>query len=401
MNSCHASSILFVDDEPHVLDGFRRMLRPFSKQWDIQYLSDSLAACAVIRNKLVDVVVTDVNMPRLTGIELVERLQQHDETRNIPVIVVTGNLECDLKRRALDAGATDLMNKPVQQEELVARLRSSLRLKACYNELQSRNLHLEDRVQERTRQLRDSRLEIIARLGKAAEFRDTDTGRHVLRVAHYSRLIAQALSLPSHDVETIFAAAPLHDVGKIAVPDAILYKPGPLTDAERRMMQEHCRIGEKILGAEVNFWLSGLQLQGDSTRLCQELGNDSVLETARRIAATHHEHWDGRGYPAGLAGEAIPLSGRIVALADVFDALTTTRPYKRAHSTDEALRIIADGVGSQFDPKVHEAFLSVLPQVEEMRLLLADGIPASGGMPASEDHRNAEELKELTSFVAS
>ncbi len=369
-------TILFVDDDANTIAAYRRMLRPFGAMWEISYHTDSRVACDEIRRHPTDVVVTDFEMPYMSGLELLTYLKANPATQNIPVIVATGERDRNLKRRALDAGAADLMNKPIEFEELLARLRGSLRLKACYDELNDRNERLEQRVLERTRELHQSRLEIVARLANAAEYRDEDTGRHVVRVAHFSRVIAEALKLPPDEVLSLFIAAPLHDVGKIAIPDAILKKTGKLTEEERRIMQTHCGIGGRILGNEFSQRIDWrLPVTADQTAI-KEILDDPVLKTAREIALTHHERWDGTGYPAGLAGEDIPLAGRIVAMADVFDALTTARCYKPAFTLEHSLKLISESVGSHFDPQVHAAFLSRLPEIEELRSALADESPA-------------------------
>lgn len=365
-------SILFVDDEEKVLDAFRRMLRPFSEAWNVHFLSDSRRALDLVRDYRVDAVITDLCMPFVSGIDLIQELQKQDETKHVPIIVITGYNDRDLKRRALDAGAADLLTRPVQLEDLLARIRNSLRLKSCYDELNHRNAELEYRVFERTQQLRLSRLEIIARLAKAAECRDKDTGRHVVRVAHYSRLIAQELNLPTNEVDAIFASAPLHDVGKIAISDTILLKNGALTDEERRIMQTHCEVGEQILSSSVEDLFATRFVEDGSGNVALTSFKDPVLETARQIAATHHEHWDGRGYPHGLAGEQIPIAGRIVAVADVFDALTTARSYKPAFSMSKAIELMYESSGKQFDPTVFSAFLAILPEVQAIRLQLPD-----------------------------
>lgn len=365
-------SLLFVDDEIKVLDAFRRMLRPFAETWNVHFVSDSRTAADVAKDYHVDIIVTDLCMPFVSGIDLIRKLQECDDTRYIPVIVVTGQSDCGLKRQALDIGAADLLNRPVELEDLLARVRSSLRLKACYDELHCRNSELEFRVRERTQQLRQSRLEIIERLGKAAEYRDCATGRHVVRVAHFSRLIAQELKLPQDEIDTIFAAAPLHDVGKIAIPDSILLKRGVLAEDERRIMNTHCAVGEQILSVNVDR-LIDLQAVHQTEGDCSDNSFcDPLLDTARQIAATHHEHWNGQGYPKGLTGEEIPLAGRIVAVADVFDALTTSRPYKPEFSTVKAVEIMSGLSGQQFDPRVFAAFLAVLPEIEATRLKLKD-----------------------------
>jgi putative two-component system response regulator len=231
---------------------------------------------------------------------------------------------------------------------------------------------LETRVANRTEQLQRAWLDVIARLGKSAEYRDSATGRHIIRVAHYSRLIALEMHLPEAEADIIFSAAPLHDVGKIGVPDWILLKIGVLTDEERRVMQQHCAVGEKILSDSIDMLLSDRRVVEAPHENMAIPWTDRVLLCAREIAASHHEDWNGGGYPQGLAGEAIPLASRIVTIADSFDALPTFRTYRPALSTPNALQMIFEATGKQFDPQVYKAFVAAMPQIEKLRLRLQD-----------------------------
>ena len=377
--------ILFIDDEPHILDSLKRLLRDQRDLWDMEFVQSPLAAWDELQNIPYDVVVSDVRMPHLTGIQLLERLQEIESTRGILVIILTGEADRGLKRKALELGAADLLNKPVAREDLVARLRSALRLKSYQDELKGHNDQLERVVQERTQELVASRVDIIWRLGKAAEFRDQETGNHVVRVGCYSRTIAHAMGLDNEFVDNVFLGAPLHDLGKIGIPDSILLKPGKLSDHEWRIMQQHCAIGAEILGDDGKIkrifgHFGGLQTHPTSPEV-----ENPVLRMATSIALTHHEKWDGSGYPQGLAGQAIPLESRIVAVADVFDAVISNRPYRIARPEDEALTIIESTVGSHFDPRVHEAFLRALPEIRTIRARFNDDVvmfPELEGAPA-------------------
>src|SRR5580704_2078875 len=364
--------LVCVDDEPLILELLERMVHLRGLDWDVKAFEDSTKAWEYLRAGAADVVVTDVSMPGLTGPELVRLLRDNEATRDTPVVVLTGLNEASLKRKVLDLGATDLLAKPIQPDELLARLRSALRLKQCQDALKRQNEQLEHTVLERTRQLQASRIEIIWRLAKAAEFRDEQTGSHVLRVAHYSRIVAEALCQSRHFVETLFLSAPLHDLGKIGIPDAILHKPGKLTEEERAIVRTHCDIGERILSAPGNSkqWMHvGGGACPDDAFVGDE---DPVLCMAREIAASHHERWDGRGYPRGIAGESIPLSARITAIADVYDALTSVRPYKCAQSSESAMELIRAESGKHFDPDVCTAFLASRERIEEIRVRLPD-----------------------------
>lgn len=377
--------LVCVDDEPLILEILRRMIRMRGLDWDVESFVDSTLAWERLRGGDVDVVVTDVSMPGLSGPELVRLLRDNEATRDTPVVVLTGMHEASLKRQVLDLGATDLLSKPIQADDLLARLRSALRLKQCGDALKGQNERLEQIVLERTRQLQASRIEIIWRLARAAEFRDEQTGSHVLRVAHYSRIVAEALGQPRQFVETLFLSAPLHDLGKIGIPDAILHKPGRLTEDERRIVRTHCEIGEQILSEPRNS-KQLLLLNGDA---CLDgafvSAEDPVLRMAREIAASHHEHWDGNGYPRGLAGEGIPLSARVTAIADVYDALTSVRSYKSAQHPESALQSIRLEGGKHFDPAVCEAFLRSRERIEAIRVRLTDDALCAAGQNAGRD----------------
>jgi putative two-component system response regulator len=282
-----------------------------------------------------DLILLDLMMPHLDGFAVMRQLGPRiPEDAYLPILVLTADATPEATRRALAAGAKDFLIKPFDRTEVLLRIRNLLETRWLHLELRSQNRLLADRVKERTRELEAERVETLERLALAAEFRDDDTGQHTKRVGRISALLARALGLPEAHVERIRHAAPLHDIGKIGIPDQILLKPGQLTPEEFEIIKTHTTIGAKIL-----------------------LGSRSpLLQMAEEIALTHHERWDGGGY-AGLAGEAIPLAGRIVALADVFDALTHDRPYKRAWPVEEALAWIAGQRGRQFDPAVVEAFL--------------------------------------------
>jgi response regulator RpfG family c-di-GMP phosphodiesterase len=359
--------ILFVDDEPHFLAGLCRMLRSESHEWEAEFVTSVDAALETVAGTRFDTVVSDVNMPGKSGFDLLAAMQQDPRTKNIPIIILTGNAESDLKRRALDLGATDLLNKPVQLEDLLARLRSVLRLKQYQDQLENQNQILEEKVRERTRELEYSRQDIIWRLAKAGEFRDPETGEHVMRVALCSRLLAQAAGLDGALTRQIFLTSPLHDIGKIGVPDEILRKQGSLPPAEMELMRRHCEIGEAILLEHP---------RGMKTMLESLLGTapdgllpdaDIMRVTAAEIAGGHHEKWDGSGYPRKLQGAAIPVPARIVAIADVFDALRSELPYKRPFDAERSVSIIAEAGGTHFDPELVEAFQTLVNQFEEVR----------------------------------
>jgi len=364
--------IMFVDDEPLVLDSLRRALRRQRNEWEMIFLGCPEKAWDQLLTNRFDAVVADVKMPGTNGLQLLQRIQQTEATRDVPVVMLTGLSDRALKRKALNLGAADLLNKPVEPEELLARLRNVLRLKSYRDELRAVNDELEQRVQQRTEELARSRLDIIWRLGKAAEHRDTETGNHVIRVGCYSRVIAEALGKNRGFVETLFLAAPLHDIGKIGIPDTILLRRGPLSRGQRAKMQQHCEIGARILREDSRIRLAFEAWRGVDSRSAMQFHHNPFLETAASIALTHHEKWDGSGYPQGLAGEQIPQESRIVAVSDVFDAVTSKRPYKGPCSEEQALQLIRDSAGSHFDPETCSAFLDTLPEIRAIRRQFAD-----------------------------
>ncbi|MBN2560065.1 MAG: response regulator [Phycisphaerae bacterium] len=376
--------ILFVDDDPNILGGLRRMLRAERDRWDMSFVDGAHAALNEMQKASFDAVVSDVNMPGKDGFELLADIRSIDRTRDVPVIILTGQSESGIKRLALDLGATDLLSKPVDPQDLIARLRSAIRLKAYQDEIKGQNAALEQTVAQRTAELADSRLDIIWRLGKVAEYRDEETGNHVVRVGCCSRIIAETLGADREFVEMLFVTSPLHDIGKIGVPDAVLLKPCPLNENEWDVMKRHCVIGAEILRAESKVMTAFLAWRGEHAEHARDRNNkpqNPILKMASSIALTHHEWWDGTGYPAGSAGEDIPLESRIVALSDTYDALCSQRPYKPALSEDEALTIIRDEVGQHFDPEVYAAFERASSELRAVQTGLHDEVcePAAVG----------------------
>ena len=284
-----------------------------------------------------DLVLLDLHMPHMDGLEVMDRLNQIIEASYLPIVMLTGDLTPEARREALSRGAKDFVNKPFNPDEVLLRIRTLLETRFLYLQIQSQNQMLEAKVRDRTRELEAAQIEIIERLAKAAEFRDDTTGQHTERVGEMAALLARELGLSDAQVSLIRRAAPLHDVGKIGIPDSILLKLGKLTAAEFELVKTHTSIGARIL--------SGSRF--------------ALLRLAEEIAFSHHERWDGSGY-AGLAGNQIPLAGRIVAVADVFDALTQKRPYKPAWPVEEAIAEIERQRGLQFDPSIVDAFLRVV-----------------------------------------
>ena len=282
-----------------------------------------------------DLVLLDLHMQGMDGFELMERLGLlTGDGSDVPFLVLTADATDETKRRALAVGARDFLTKPLDRIELLLRVRNLLHVKQLQDRLREQNAQLEEKVAERTRDLDQARLEILERLALAGEFRDDETQKHAWRIGSISAFLVLALGFPDRDVELIESAAPLHDVGKIGISDGILLKPGRLTDEEFEVIRTHTSIGAEILAGS----------------------RSPTLRLAERIALTHHERWNGRGYPGGLRREEIPLAGRIVAVADVFDALTHERPYRQAWPLDDAVGEILSLAGEQFDPGVVDAF---------------------------------------------
>jgi len=366
--------ILIVDDDQHVLDSLQRALHRQSDAWSVTFTSHPQTAWEQLLDATYDAVVADVKMPGFSGLELLHRMQQTEKTRSVPVVMLTGMDDHDLKEQALELGAFDLLNKPVDAKELIARLRSVLRLKDNVDALRNMNKLLTEKVHQQSIDLAQSRMNVVCRLGMAAEYRDEDTGNHVIRVGSYARAIATALGEPRAFVEMLLLAAPLHDIGKIGIPDSILLKNGPLNDAEWGVMQRHCEIGEHILRERSKAVVPLFDWFAVDLKAMEEVveKGDPVLEMAATITLNHHERWDGSGYPRGLSGGQIPLEARIVAVADVFDALTSNRPYRPARPEDESLTIMEGMARSHFDPRVYAAFLESLPEICAIRARFAD-----------------------------
>ncbi|MBK1694513.1 two-component system response regulator [Chromatium weissei] len=333
--------ILVVDDERANLILMDRLLRA-EGYTNLVLIDDPREVMAAYLQMPTDLILLDIRMPYLDGFEVIEQIVARNDPLAPPILVLTAEASRDYMLRALQAGARDFIGKPFDRAEVVARVRNMLEVQLAMRMTYDQKELLEQTVYERTREIRNTQLQVVQRLGRAAEYRDNETGRHILRMSHMSALLASHCSgWTNDDVEVMLHASPMHDIGKIGIPDAILLKPGKLNSNEWKIMQTHTTIGGDILS-------------GDSSHL---------LQMAREIALSHHEKWNGSGYPLGLAGEAIPLTGRIVALADVFDALTSKRPYKKAWSIEDTLQLLREEAGSHFDPQLTALFLELVPEV--------------------------------------
>lgn len=334
---------LLVDDSRSVLNFLKRHIEAEGLVEATTFL-DPVEALACARERAFDLVLVDYEMPHMDGISFIRALRNVPGCADIPIAMITSRQTDDVKMEALQAGATDFLPKQPQSVEMTVRLRNLIQLGAAVRKLNDRAAHLASEVEAATRKLGEREEEIILRLALAVEFRDNDTGEHTLRVARYSRIIAEQLGLPARLCRDIYLAAPLHDVGKVAIPDKILLKPGKLTDEEMAVIRTHAKIGERILA--------------DSS--CE------LIRLGAQIAAGHHERWDGAGYPNGLSADEIPVAARVVAVADVFDALTTRRPYKEPMPLEAARHYLEENKGRQFDAACVEAFLSRWDEVIEI-----------------------------------
>ena len=345
--------ILIIDDEPANLKLLERMLRGQGYQ-GLVLVDDPRDVIDLYRAARPDLILLDINMPHLDGYQVMEQLQALNDPLLPPIVILTAQHGKDYLLRALAAGARDFIAKPFDRTEMLMRVRNLLDAQLAHRLMHDQKKLLEGMVRERTAELRRTQLQVVQRLGMAAEYRDEETGFHILRMSHITALLARAIGWSEADSDLILNASPMHDIGKIGIPDAILLKPGKFEPAEWEIMKTHASIGGKLLA-----------------------GDDSALMSmAREIALTHHEKWDGSGYPNGLAGAAIALSGRLAALADVFDALTSERPYKKAWTVEAAVQLIQDTSGKHFDPALVKVFMQELPKILQIRERYAE--PAHG-----------------------
>ncbi len=334
-----SSRILIVDDEPANVLLLERLLEQLGYN-NLESYTDPQEALPRLLNSSVDLVLLDIQMPNVSGFDILEKIRDNKHENEFrPVMVLTADATPSTKRKALALGADDFLTKPFEAYEVALRVKNLLRTRLMYKEMTLENDLLEQRVLARTKELEEVQLEVVDRLGLATEYRDDDTKAHTGRVGEMASRLAKAMELPSRFSHLLRLAAPLHDIGKIGISDLILLKEGKLTDEEYETMKKHCEIGASILSGS----------------------KSEILQLAQEIAISHHERWDGRGYPNQLSGEDIPLSGRIVSVVDVFDALTHERTYKKAWPIEEALMEIKKNSGTQFDPTIVNALLTLFP----------------------------------------
>jgi putative two-component system response regulator len=350
------SRILIVDDNDSIRELLQAMLETLG--YEIETARDGFEALSKLVFDI-DLILLDILMPGMDGFQVVQKIRSQPLYKEIPIIMVTGLSSRKDRIRAVEVGANDFIAKPIDLTEIKVRTASLLKMKRAQDDLQRHQSELETIIEQRTlalrqsmqevvkaqRQLQNAHLETIHRLVAAAEFKDSGTASHIQRMSRFSAMLAALINLSPGEVDMILHASPLHDIGKIGTPEEILLKPGKLNQPEWNLMQQHPVMGSRILI--------------DSSSL--------LLQTGEIIAISHHEKWDGSGYPFGLKKEAIPLPGRICAIADVFDALTSVRPYKKAYSNDTALRVMEKGAGTHFDPLLFALFTDNMKEVEDIQ----------------------------------
>lgn len=337
------ASILVVDDELANVRLLEKLLSTVGFK-NVTCTQDPKQTLPLFQQHDSDIILLDLNMPELDGYGVLEQLNTATGGNPPPVLILTAQHNQSDRQRALDNGARDYVTKPFYTDELLSRVKNLLEMHIAQKFILQQNEFLDQKVRERTQAIQDTRLQVVRRLGRAAEYRDNETGLHIIRMSKVAFVLGKAAGMDAEECELLLNASPMHDIGKIGIPDHILLKPGKLSPEEWKTMKTHTRIGADILS-----------------------GDDSdLMRMAHDIALTHHEKWDGTGYPGGISGEIIPLTGRITALADVFDALTSERPYKAAWSIDKAINYIQEQSGQHFDPELVRLFQKNLPEIIEI-----------------------------------
>ena len=340
MDAC----ILIVDDQAYNIALLKLILKE-AGYTHLHATTDPREALPLYLEHKPDLVLLDLQMPHIDGFGVMKQLSAVEKDSYAPVLVLTAEMDPEVRYRALNSGARDFLNKPFDKVETLVRIRNLIEVRMLHNAVRSQKEVLEQTVRERTKELRNTQLEIIHRLGHAAEYKDNETGYHIIRMSLYCGVLGKAIGMSLNEQEMLLRSSPMHDVGKIGIPDRILLKPGKLDADEWTVMQTHSAIGADLLS-------------GSSSPL---------IQMAAVIAASHHERWDGSGYPKGVRGEDIPLVGRICAVCDVFDALTSERPYKKAWSVEDSVAEIRRGQGSHFDPQLVDTFTENLPAILQIR----------------------------------
>jgi putative two-component system response regulator len=337
-------TIVLVDDDLINLTLLQYLVKQIEGYLAIAFTKPENALKWCLKNNY-ELVIVDYMMPKINGIEFITKLRNYPSKKDIPILMVTVNNHLNVRYNALEAGATDFLNKPIDKTEFIIRVQNMLLLSDHQHKLADKAQWLNDEIIKATREIRERETEIVYRLSKAAEYRDPETGMHIKRMSWYSQHIALQIGLSSTEQTLILQAASMHDIGKVGIPDAILLKPSRLNPTEFELMKDHTKIGYKILS-------------GSSSQL---------MQMGAKIALSHHEKYDGTGYPYGLKAEEISIYGRIIAVADVFDALISSRPYKKAWPLEKAVEFLKENVNKHFDPLCVEAFFKDWDKVLEIR----------------------------------
>ncbi|MCZ6799058.1 MAG: response regulator [Nitrospirae bacterium] len=345
------AKILIVDDQSTNVMLLETILKSAGYQ-NIHTTSNSKGTLDLFRVLNPDLVLLDIRMPDVDGFQVMGQLKVLKPHDYLPILVLSAETEQSVRVQALDAGAKDFLNKPFDKIEVLMRIRNLLEASLLHKQFSRQNSELEEQVRERTKEILLAQREIVQRLGRAAEFRDNGTGAHISRMSHYAARLAKAAGLSEADCDFILQAMPMHDIGKLGIPDSILLKPGRLSEAEWQIMKTHPRIGADLLSGS----------------------HSPLLQMAEIIALTHHEKWDGTGYPNKLMGEHIPLTGRICTMCDVFDALTSERPYKPAWPIEKAMNEMSRLAGTHLDPDLFKMFEEILPHIVETKGLFTESM---------------------------
>ncbi len=342
-NSNGPGKILIVDDTPANLGVLGKTLE--LENYEISTAPNGELAVEIANSFDPDLILMDIMMPGMDGFETCKVLKDDPKTKGIPVIFMSSLNDTQNICKGFDHGGLDYIPKPFRREEVLSRVRTHIQLHSLIKEREQYTQTLEETVRQRTQELHSTRLEVINCLGRAGEYRDNETGMHVVRMSHYSRVLAKKVGLSDEKCSLLFHASPMHDIGKIGIPDHVLLKPGKLTPEEWTIMQTHVTIGAEILSRD----------------------DSPLMKTAKTVALHHHEKWDGSGYPNQLKGEEISLEGRIIAVCDVFDALTSKRPYKDPWPMDKTMALIEDSRGKHFEPSVVDCFKEIIPEILEIK----------------------------------
>lgn len=351
-NDIQKAKILIIEDDKISIRMLEDILRK-AGYTNLKGLTDPREAADVYKSFSPDLIVLDLNMPYLDGFKVMELLKKMEPQNYLPVLMITEEESPRIRLKALESGAKDFLNKPYERIEVLLRIHNMLEVRVLQNQVKDQNKILEAKVLKRTKELYDTRLDVIQRLARAAEFRDQETGMHIVRMSKYCAALAKEIGMSETQRDLLLTASPLHDIGKIAIPDSILLKPGKLDPQEWEIMKTHTTVGYELLSGS----------------------RSAFMKMAASIALTHHERWDGAGYPKGLKENQIPLVGRVCGICDVFDALTSSRPYKKAWSIEEAVEEISKQKAKQFDPVLAESFLKILPEIKNIKNKNEDFLP--------------------------